>query len=574
MPFRHDPLQDPRDIRLLRVFRRTRFGKRCCEINHVSVDKLRCTYTAISYTWGDSTARKSFPCADGRSIAITESVACLLEYLALESDDFTIWLDAICINQSDISEKEHQVRLMRDIYASATQVLVWLGGPSGDSSSAFLQIKRLAKYYKDHPNTDFKSSQDGIQFLENLPPDWKPLEALLRRPWFQRIWVLQEVALGKSCIVACGRDRVDWDLFAHSIRCVVDLNLFRLIQTSGIAPGVTATATMAHLRELWINGKPRPIEHLLVWAHYFVATDDRDKVFGLLGAATDASDEALNPSYSESPEETYIRVYKTLAARSENLLYLKISGVGLSGRLSTLPSWVPDLTASPPAAPLGINQYHASDMSTPQTQILDQNRLAVRGIILDTLDSPGLCLHKGESSIEYIARVHEFVTKKATLLEPYPTAESRHEVFWRTIIANDDGHQVPSSPSYGSYAQCYLSRLQQSPSEHQLECGSHNVKCCRFYKDRFQSVLDASAAFSRKVVATRRGYLGLTWRCAEDGDKVCIILGARVPFIIRENAVEEEEGVRTYTLVGGCYVHGLMNGEGLKMGEVEDIVLA
>ena len=113
--------------------------------------------------------RRSFPCADGRSIAITELVACILEFLVLESDDFTIWLDAMCINQCDVSEKEYQVRLMRDIYASATQVLVWLGGPSGDSSSAFSQIRRLAEHFKDRQNDDFKKRSGRVTVaLERL----------------------------------------------------------------------------------------------------------------------------------------------------------------------------------------------------------------------------------------------------------------------------------------------------------------------------------------------------------------------------------------------------------------------
>jgi len=77
---------------------------------------------------------------------------------------------------------------------------------TAEASLLLGQLRVFWSTFKDRPNEYFKSAQHGIQFLKNLPPDWQPLEALLRRPWFQRIWVLQEVALGKNCIVACGRD--------------------------------------------------------------------------------------------------------------------------------------------------------------------------------------------------------------------------------------------------------------------------------------------------------------------------------------------------------------------------------
>jgi hypothetical protein len=571
-PFHHDQLPGPRDIRLLRIFRRTRFGKHCCDIYNVSLDKLPCAYTAISYTWGDPVLRRSFPCVDGRNIAITDSVACLLHYLTLESDDFIIWIDAICINQCDVSEKGHQIRLMRDIYASATNVLVWLGGPSEDSSSSFLQIRALANDF-GYLRNSLRNGQIEASKLEKLPSNWLPMARLFCRPWFRRIWVLQEVALAKEIVVACGRDRIEWELITNSNRLIWEAGLMKYTQISGGTPlGMTNVYSMWRLRDDLISGNLRSFEDLLCLAPDFDATDARDKVFALLSAASDASDEAFNPDYSNSPEMIYIRAFKILALRSKHLHFLAISGVGFLRCLSHLPSWVPDLTARPYSAPLGIVPgYSASRTSNPQIRVLTYNRLAVSGIIVDTVDGQGLSFERGHSKYEYIARVQEFALQ-ADLLEPYPTAESRYEVFWRTIISNRNGVQVPAPSTYGNYMQCYLSNSQSSSRNHHVY-GKHDADCCRLYQDRFHAHLESAGAFTRRLCTTRSGYLGLTWRDTTKGDKVCIFLGSRIPFIIRENPIREDQG-RTYTLVGGCYIHGMMNGEGMKMGKVVEIVLA
>jgi len=76
----------------------------------------------------------------------------------------------------------------------------------------------------------------------------------------------------------------------------------------------------------------------------------------------------------------------------------------------------------------------------------------------------------------------------------------------------------------------------------------------------------------RQAFVTDNGYAGLTFPETMEGDAVCIFLGANTPFILRKNLSREGEQV-TYQLVGESYVYGLMDGEGLEMGKVEEIVL-
>jgi hypothetical protein len=91
-----------------------------------------------------------------------------------------LWIDAICINQDDQEEKEHQIKAMADIYGNANRVVVWLGEAADDSDKA-LEVIRLAG---DKTST-FLSQEKQVEKTETEGP----LLALLQRPWFQRIWV-------------------------------------------------------------------------------------------------------------------------------------------------------------------------------------------------------------------------------------------------------------------------------------------------------------------------------------------------------------------------------------------------
>jgi hypothetical protein len=76
----------------------------------------------------------------------------------------------------------------------------------------------------------------------------------------------------------------------------------------------------------------------------------------------------------------------------------------------------------------------------------------------------------------------------------------------------------------------------------------------------------------RKLFRTHRGYLGLTSSGTREGDIVCLFLGTDIPFILRKDALTEA-GAHTYALVSECYIHGLMAGEGMAMGNVQEIIL-
>lgn len=132
-------------------------------------------FEALSYVWG--------PKDEGHSISINnrvEPVTNNLHAALLSLRDVylerILWVDAICINQGDEVEKAEQIQYMPDIYSKATRVIVWLGEAADGSDWALQEIRMAAE-------------DPSIESLVAKPALQQAVLALLRRPWFERIWV-------------------------------------------------------------------------------------------------------------------------------------------------------------------------------------------------------------------------------------------------------------------------------------------------------------------------------------------------------------------------------------------------
>lgn len=132
-------------------------------------------YDALSYVWG-SWENPGSIFIDNHEKLVTRNLYGALSRLRHGFIERFLWIDALCINQADLSEKEQQIQFMAKIYAQANRVVVWLGEAADDSDQA-LEVIRVAGADKDFPST---SRNEVIQHA---------ILALLRRSWFRRIWV-------------------------------------------------------------------------------------------------------------------------------------------------------------------------------------------------------------------------------------------------------------------------------------------------------------------------------------------------------------------------------------------------
>jgi hypothetical protein len=170
-------------------------------------------YEALSWYWGKiNPATDPFLAADGFRFQIPANLEPALRHLRLPDKDRLLWCDAISINQLDASEKAMQVARMSEIYRAAAGVLVWLGEGDDDSRLAIATINRFAEklrckdagtlsleeFEQNRPALDEdvpelrKWLREKQAFPSSSPFDpqpWAACSRLLRRPWFDRLWV-------------------------------------------------------------------------------------------------------------------------------------------------------------------------------------------------------------------------------------------------------------------------------------------------------------------------------------------------------------------------------------------------
>lgn len=191
-------------------------------------------YEAISYTWGTPHPRHIITC-NGNPQGIGPSLYSLLLRLRLATEPRALWADAICINQSNDTEKGCQVRLMQRIYLTAARVVIWLGeelpetGYSAMASTACKAVCRLAGAWSRALHKEIMPKPayriGGRQYrlsareMRDVAPDerkeWAALRALFRREYWERLWVVQEVTSSTAAVVRWCDVEIPLDLGRH-----------------------------------------------------------------------------------------------------------------------------------------------------------------------------------------------------------------------------------------------------------------------------------------------------------------------------------------------------------------------
>ncbi|KAG5791298.1 hypothetical protein H9Q69_009663 [Fusarium xylarioides] len=259
-------------------------------------------YEAVSYTW----ERQSTPheiIVDKKKLSITESLYEALCHLRRPDEDRVLWIDALCIDQTNIKERGHQVNRMAEIYKKADKVIVWLGYLSGNATqlkSAITMLEAQAAQLpgipRRWPREDPRWKSQWRQIEANLGPLCRDklvdgLRSFMEKPWFSRVWILQEVANAKTTIVTCNLgDIAGWifGLLPHAMDVEVTEQCQAVLD---IMPHPsTPSATRKETRNL---------SNLLWKFRGCKATDPRDRVYALLGMATDMKDSAIQPDYAK-----------------------------------------------------------------------------------------------------------------------------------------------------------------------------------------------------------------------------------------------------------------------------------
>lgn len=520
-------------------------------------------YDALSYTWG--TPEKRHELWIGNScLPISENLRAAL--LMLRDADLTrvIWVDAICINQDDVKERNHQVHIMKRIYSKAASVVVWLG-PENQSSRAAMDLI-IERNWPEGGDDALKRKK----LLENNENNLKGLSEIFQRSWWKRIWIVQEVVAARELVIMCGTDILPWAFVRRACNEIKQGEFSsgekaKLLRSSGYR-NYTALDNFRARR-----GTMSLTKYLQCTKDY-EASDMRDKLYALIGVASDISPEDIVPDYTKATREVFLDLVRFLVTRRRNLDIIS------SGRLcrpllttpqspgqefgsaQSTPSWMPDWRVSRSLRPLnsedmdGTSYRAGGDTAAVVGMEAFPAELSVEGIVVDRVDFFGGAINSPARDSfptlkrwQYIAGQHLAPNSNVVAVTPSD--------FWTTIVAGKN----------------YLAARGARKSPQQaLAVLAHGGKFFSAAKDSKQAWVNecffdavTRAAMGRRFFITVNKRMGLGVPEIQLNDRVVVLKGCSVPLIMR--------AVGDYmVIVGESYVSGIMDGEvmeGLAAGK-------
>ena len=567
-PFKYEQLATPSSLRL--VFLPSTEGLGANEkLELILVQKEMSDvfkrYFALSYVWGTSNKVHTIK-VNRQDFLITESLMFFLRRQRKSTPAF--WIDAICINQDDMDEKTEQIGRMREIYQSAMRVYADLGPASDDEEVIFKKIEHVSNsIVVEADRTDF----EGLKFNEKAknirlssvsmePYDtrfWEGLGSFLGRPWWTRVWIMQEATALKAAntYLLCGKVEL---CLSHAFGCAAALHINEHRRPWGqMLRPVTRDGNVARVLRLTTmrkNNELIPLLDVLEHLRGLKATDLRDIVNAALNIANDVKKGEIQISYQASVSDAYRAVAAYyLKDKIAPLRILSYSGTRFQ-HLEFEPgweSWVPsfyqgyprnildtyvtanDGSRRPCYKPFGSENFGAG-LYAPS---IDGNTLKVSGFFVDTLTAlswPCITL-----SIQHgIQTVDEWIPSNFSA--NYFTGETMLDAFLRTVVA--DISMDHKNPQRGG--QAYLDSVSGRLNFQEFERGAEHV----FHYSQF-----------RRLAYSVKGYMALVSHQVREGDLLYALFGGSVLYVLRpqEN--------KNFILVGDCYVHGLMDGEAIQL---------
>lgn len=164
------------------------------------------SFATVSYAWGEITRNKTID-LDGEPFAVLDSTYPLLEAICDNANlnaYARFWIDSICINSDDEEERASQVQLMGQLYESSYITIVWLGPGDIESDQGMEFFHTLCQRRDELIKTWEKRQSREMPSDLDIPEKWRVLRELLQRPWWRRVWTIQEFILPRRLVFFCG----------------------------------------------------------------------------------------------------------------------------------------------------------------------------------------------------------------------------------------------------------------------------------------------------------------------------------------------------------------------------------
>ncbi|GKZ55627.1 hypothetical protein AnigIFM49718_000706 [Aspergillus niger] len=402
-------------------------------------------YEALSYTWGTEPENSTIR-LNGYNLPVRPGLLEALLALRRREETRFLWIDAICINQSDVHEKSREVQRMRQVYAQASNVVVWLGNSSEDSDVAM----------------DMAAKQSlRIRTERGLNPGWPALDSLIRRRWWSRVWCIQELATAYwSPIVVCGSKMTPWTQLKNCTQRMSDYWASEILADSvnhGLSHYVAFSrhdltfTGLNSIRSQYTSSVKLGLFDLLCMTLAYQATDPRDKVYALLGLCCSKDRDAIIPDYTKTTREVYFQTTQYLIKESLNCFCFNTNSPCSELFGSKLPSWVSDwsLGASRPPSLWKQAVYFAGQpgpgvcYKPVATRVTDSNTLYVRGTPFENIESVSEIISSDDTWFSNNPTgLYRIIRELERLIAQHWSKRNTSSIYmgtdaiWRTLIAD------------------------------------------------------------------------------------------------------------------------------------------
>lgn len=438
--------KDEQEIRLLRIKTEApgSTARVACYLTYASLldPRVPNAYTCLSYCWGDTrtttvidVVRPDKCLHDGTcegkvySFNVTVNLEVALRTVRSMTERPLIWVDAVCINQSDLVERGHQVSIMQNIYSKSMQTLIWLGDADSHSDLAMdfaLFIRKLLAGLVDLKSGTFRAgihcsrlrgllrgdidfNREEVSHREFIAMR-EATQSLFSRPWFRRAWVLQEVSRSSAVVAIAGSIACQWEdirnLGTWENRATLSAGdvPWADYQLPTVCLPVLPDVTRDNdLPEIWWflareckNGAFPSILELIFRRIQIQATDPRDQVFALFSIARECQSQenkldGFRPNYLKMTAEVYADFTRAVIMSTRSLVVLSAVDTFLNkGKRERrdLPTWVPDYShhfnLRRSIAFIGSSELKAAGKTAIEIGIKDAfNSLMLRGVVID-----------------------------------------------------------------------------------------------------------------------------------------------------------------------------------------------
>ncbi|KUJ14299.1 HET-domain-containing protein [Mollisia scopiformis] len=575
--YKYAPLAGPanthsRPVRLLKILPGSETDVIECILLDAELD-THPEYEALSYVWGVSTPAITIICC-GQLKTVTPNLGAALRRRRLPDKSRRMWIDAICIDQENLVERLQQVALMRDIYSQPTRVIVWLGDDENNiahaavfaivfaKNSIIYCVHEIQSISDMHLDDDFG---DDIDAMEDLlgSSDWylqrikRQVQWFYEREWFERIWVLQEVAFS-HCMMYIGKLEIGWKAVALAATVFSRLSLNY------------DTTYIQRAQNIWErrNSPGEPLQKVLMRLQHdeFRSTDPRDKIYALLGLCKQTEEhQSLKADYEITVGETYTRFTRHFiesqttspdGIRLQDGLYASWRDLEILDSVShssaefdtDFPSWIPRWDQNLPSDAFSEHPWNVSGLHRASLRAWDgENRhLVLKGLLISTIEIVWPTKPEMEDDQLELDGTEYF---------SYSSRSSHHESFWIRKIWDSGLGGLTSWAGKDTKEEAFVRAITAGADCRSL--GFYHIPI-QFFGNALRNLREAALRYNPwySFFVSEGGHFGLAPKIAQPGDMICTFYGGRHLYFLRKVG-------SCYRFLGRGYMNDYMEGQAI-----------